>query len=77
MDDGGSSKAQFDRTTVEGRLAEMAYLDGLTDEELAGTDPGHRYLTRNPSETPEERAVLLRRLAEAEARQENLTPQQR
>ena len=77
MDDSGSAKVRFDRTTVEGRLAEMAYLDGLTDEELAAIDPGHRYVTRNPSETPEERAALLRRLAEAEARRESLTPHQR
>lgn len=67
---------RFDRSTVEGRLAEMAYLDGLTDEEVAEHDPGHRYVTRNPAETPEQRAVLLRRLTEAEKRLEEFKAQQ-
>ena len=66
---------RFDRSTVEGRLAEMAYLDGLTDEEVADLDPGHRYVTRNPAETPEQRTALLRRLAEAEQRLEEFKPQ--
>lgn len=72
-----SSETRFDRSTAKGRLAEIAYLDSLSDEELAVTDTGHRYVTRNPSESPEQRAVLLQRLAEAEARQEKLTRQQR
>lgn len=67
---------RFDRSTVEGRLTEMAYLDGLTDEEVADLDPGHRYITRNPAETPEQREVLLERLAEAEQRLEEFKAQQ-
>ncbi len=67
---------QFDRSTVEGRLAEMAYLDGLSDEELAAADSGHRYVTRNPAETPQQRAVLLERLGDAETRREQLIPNQ-
>lgn len=67
---------RFDRSTVEGRLAEMSFLDGLSDEQLASTDPAHRYVTRNPAETPQQRAVLLDRLADAEARREQLIPNQ-
>ncbi len=67
---------RFDRSTVEGRLMEMAYLDGLTDEEVADLDPGHRYITRNPAETPEQREVLLERLADAEQRLEEFKAQQ-
>lgn len=76
MDPSDPSEARFDRSTAAGRLAEMAYLDGLSDDELAAIDPGHRYVTRNPAETSDQRAVLLERLADAEARRENLTPQQ-
>ena len=67
---------RFDRSTVEGRLAEMSYLDGLTEEQVADLDPGHRYITRNPAETPEQREVLLDRLAEAEQRLEQFKAQQ-
>jgi hypothetical protein len=58
---------RFDRSTAEGRRAEMAYLDGLSDEELADWDPGHRYVTRNP-ESPDRRAAMLEGLADAERR---------
>lgn len=50
------------------RRAEMAYLDGLSDEELADWEPGHRYVTRNPEESPERRAAMLEGLANAEQR---------
>ena len=73
MDRTASSNKQFDRSTPEGRRAEMAHLDSLTDDELLATEPGHRYITRNPSETPQQRALLLQRLAEAEDRHENLS----
>ena len=72
--DASDDAPRFDRSTVDGRRAEMAYLDGLSDEQLAADDPGHRYVTRNPAETPRQRAVLLQRLAEAEARHQHLTP---
>lgn len=75
--DASEDAPRFDRSTVEGRRAEMAYLDGLSDEQLAATDSGHRYVTRNPVETPQQRAVLLKRLAEAEARHQRLTPHDR
>ena len=76
MDDASDDAPRFDRSTVEGRLAEMAYLDGLGEEQLAAADPGHRYITRNPAETPQQRAVLLQRLAEAEARRQRLIPRE-
>ena len=66
---------QFDRSTAEGRRAELVYLDSLSDGELIELDPGHRYVTRNPVELPEQRALLLQRLADAEARQESLAQQ--
>ncbi|MDH3683287.1 MAG: hypothetical protein OEV40_25465 [Acidimicrobiia bacterium] len=44
----------------------MEYLDGLSDEELADWDPGHRYVTRNPEESPERRAAMLEGLVNAE-----------
>jgi len=72
--DASDDAPRFDRSTVEGRLAEMAYLDGLSDEQLAAADPGHRYVTRHPAETPQQRAVLLQRLAEAEDRRQRLIP---
>ena len=58
----------FDRSTAEGRRAEMAYLDGMSDAELVDWDPGHRYVTRNPAESPEQRAAMLARLADADQR---------
>ena len=42
MDDASDDAPRFDRSTVEGRLAEMAYLDGLGAEQLAAADPGPR-----------------------------------
>ncbi|MCP5028997.1 MAG: hypothetical protein GY929_22210 [Actinomycetia bacterium] len=77
MGTGIESESEFDRTTAAGRRAEMAYLDSLTDGELAEVDPGHRYVTQNPAETPDQRAVLLKRLADAEARRESLARQHR
>ena len=59
---------RFDRSTVEGRRAEMAYLESLSDADLADWDRDHRYVTRNPAESPEQRAAMLERLAEAEER---------
>jgi len=76
MTTSNNRQARFERSTAEGRLAEMAYLDSLTDEQLAGLDPDHRYVTRNPAETSQQRAVLLQRLTEAEGRLDNLAPQQ-
>ena len=46
----------------------MAYLDGMSDAELVDWDPGHRYVTRNPAESPEQRAAMLARLADADQR---------
>ena len=61
-------EVEFDRSTIEGRLAEMADLDSLSDEQVADLDLGHRYVTRNPAETPEQRAALLQRLTDSERR---------
>lgn len=57
----------FDRSTVEGRRAEMAHLDSLTDDELDGYDPGHRYVTANPATTPEREARIAEHLADLNA----------
>ncbi|MCB0993723.1 MAG: hypothetical protein KDB21_01435 [Acidimicrobiales bacterium] len=74
MSEPGRKDPRFDRRTVEGRLAEMAWLDDLGQGEAEAVWPGHRYVTRNPAESAQQRAVLLARLAEAEARLENLAP---
>ena len=54
----------FDRSTVDGRRAEVAYLDALSDIERDQYDRGHRYVTVNPEITPEREAHLARQLAD-------------
>ena len=58
---------QFDRSTAEGRQAEMAHLDSLTEAERAAYDPGHRYVTANPATSPEREARLGEQLADLNA----------
>ena len=57
----------FDRSTVAGRQAEMEHLDGLSDTERDTFDPGHRYVTANPSTTPDREARLAQQLADISA----------
>lgn len=66
-DTGRRPVPSFDRTTAEGRRAEMAYLDSLDEAEFNAYDPGHRYVTANPATTPEREAHLAKRLAEVDA----------
>lgn len=60
-------ESPFDRSTAEGRRAEMAYLDSLSDAERNAYDPGHRYVTANPATTPEREARLAEQLANINA----------
>lgn len=57
----------FDRSTAEGRRAEMAYLDNLSDAERDAYDREHRYVTANPATTPEREARLAEQLADLNA----------
>ena len=56
----------FDRSTAEGRRAEMAYLDSLSDDERAAFEPGHRYVTANPRTTSQRETLLAQQLVAAE-----------
>ncbi len=60
----GKSEPPFDRATVAGRRAEMAYLDQMSDEERASYDPGHCYVHANAATSAEREALLAAQLAD-------------